>query len=143
MFWQEALFCSVTVPCHAVLCGGRLISYPAAYLPLTGERGSFSLLDVYPDDSKAFYSTHPQARQVGCKGGSGKGADVWDSLHHPLAKRGGGCSLPSAYPDVFMALCGSHAQAQQVGCEGGKMWCVGYSLAGDDRGVACRTFPLF
>lgn len=47
----------------------RLIHYPPAYVPLTGERGSFSLLDVTPEDSRAFYGTHPPARQVRRGGG--------------------------------------------------------------------------
>lgn len=42
----------------------RLTHYPPAYIYLTGERGSFSLLDVTPEDSRAFYGTHPPVRQV-------------------------------------------------------------------------------
>ena len=41
-----------------------LFKYPPAYIPLTGERGSFSLLDIITEDAKAFYDLHPKERQV-------------------------------------------------------------------------------
>lgn len=42
----------------------RAFDYPPAYVFLVGERGSFSLLDVDPQDSTAFFALHPKERQV-------------------------------------------------------------------------------
>lgn len=44
--------------------GVRLLNYPPAYLPLTGDLGSFSVLDISAEDSKQFYAQHPKERQV-------------------------------------------------------------------------------
>lgn len=45
-------------------CGARFFTYPPAYVALTGEPGSFSVLDVPPEEAKLFYSLHPKQRQV-------------------------------------------------------------------------------
>jgi len=42
-----------------------VFNYPPAYIPLAGERGSFSLLDIVPEDAKAFQDLIPNERQVG------------------------------------------------------------------------------
>lgn len=51
--------------CAAFLLPRSFFAYPPAYMPLTGEPGSFSMMDIGPEDAQKFYSTHPKERQVG------------------------------------------------------------------------------
>lgn len=66
---------------HDALRG--LVHYPPAYVPLTGERGSFSLLDITPEDSRAFYGTHPPVRQGGWRNAV-RAIIALESLYRPI-----------------------------------------------------------
>ena len=55
--------------CMCCVAVTSVFHYPPAYVPLTGERGSFSVLDLTPEEARLFYATHPQQRQVRAFGG--------------------------------------------------------------------------